>query len=253
MHDTRIKYFRGESFVPLGAARNLAMQKCDGSWIAFLDSDDLWDHDFLLDQMSALAGKEKTSFGFGFVTEFFQDSKTIPNFGKEKKQIQTEISIFEKLLKGNFIYFSSLIFSREALYFLKGFKEEFVQAEDYELLLRLAYKFDAIQTGHVYYRLHSNNLSKSQTKELYSETLSILQKYQNFFAAKIFSSITLANLALFSIRKRNCHIFNQIRSSVNLKLGYLFVGIVILLARRTKRIIKFLLNRILTKTCEKGS
>jgi glycosyltransferase involved in cell wall biosynthesis len=244
-NDARIKYFRGESFVPLGAARNLAMQKCGGSWIAFLDSDDLWDHDFLFDQMSALAGKEKTSFGFGFVTEFFQDSKTIPNFGKEKKQIQTEISIFEKLLKGNFIYFSSLVFSREALNFLKNFKEEFVQAEDYELLLRLADKFDAIQTGHAYYRLHNNNLSKRQTAELYVESLDILKIYLKYRRAKISFAFNLANFAIFCVKSKNYFLFIRTIRLQRYNLGYLFSGLGIFTVYRTIKFLKVIRKKLL--------
>src|SRR5437868_4501867 len=41
-HDDRIRYFRGDSTVPLGHARNLAIQKSRGTFIAFLDCDDLW-------------------------------------------------------------------------------------------------------------------------------------------------------------------------------------------------------------------
>ena len=223
-HDTRIKYFRGESFVPLGAARNLAMQKCGGSWIAFLDSDDIWDHNYLSDQMSALAGKQKTAFGFGFVTEFVENSTTIENYGNEKKLTSNEVSIFERLLKGNFVYFSSLVFSREALGFLDGFKEDFVQAEDYELLLRLSHDFNGIQAGRVYYRLHQNNLSKSQTAEMYLENLEILTKYLKNRNAKVSFAYNLAKFTIFSLKTKRKHLFFKLLISRKNTLIYLFFG-----------------------------
>lgn len=40
--DPRIRYFRGERNVTLGAARNLALAEAGGEFIAFLDSDDRW-------------------------------------------------------------------------------------------------------------------------------------------------------------------------------------------------------------------
>src|ERR1035441_6876343 len=40
--DARLRYFRGERTVPLGAARKLALEKVRGEWIGFLDTDDLW-------------------------------------------------------------------------------------------------------------------------------------------------------------------------------------------------------------------
>jgi glycosyltransferase involved in cell wall biosynthesis len=39
--DNRLRYFRSERQVPLGAARNFAMAKAEGDWIGFLDHDDL--------------------------------------------------------------------------------------------------------------------------------------------------------------------------------------------------------------------
>ena len=233
--DTRIKYFRGENFVPLGAARNLAIQKSSGSWIAFLDSDDLWDHNFLSDQMGALAGKEKTEFVYGYVTEFFQDSKTISSNRKENKQIEPEISVFDKLLKGNFIYFSSLVFSREALYFLNKFKEEFVQAEDYELLLRLASKFHAIQIGHAYYRIHKSNLSKRQTSELYIESLDILKSYLNHRRARLSFAFNFAKFAIFCVKSKNYVFFIRTVQSQNYSLIYLFFGLAIVAGYRTAK------------------
>ena len=250
--DSRIKYFRGENFVPLGSARNLALEKCDGNWIAFLDSDDLWDHDFLTDQMSALAGKESSTFGYGFVTEFLQNSAAIQNFGKEERKMTPGISIYKKLLSGNFLYFSSLIFSREALDFLKNFKEEFVQAEDYELLLRLSEKFQAIQTGHVYYRLHENNLSKSQTAELYTETLLILENHKDNFSARLFSALNLINLGLLSIKKRDLNLFRKIKSRVKINLFYLFLGIGLLIAQKAKKNGLYALSRTLNKVNWRG-
>ncbi len=41
-YSPRLKYFRGEKNVPLGAARALAISKASGEFLAFLDTDDLW-------------------------------------------------------------------------------------------------------------------------------------------------------------------------------------------------------------------
>jgi glycosyltransferase involved in cell wall biosynthesis len=243
--DARIKYFRGENFLPLGAARNRALAMCNGDWIAFLDSDDLWACDFLADQMAALAGKENSTFGFGFVTEFFQNSDDIKNFHIQKQQVQTETSIFDKLLKGNFIYFSSLVISREELKYLKNFKEEYKQAEDYELLLRLAYRFNAIQTGHVYYRIHENNMSKRQTAELYVELLSTLRNYLNYKRAKISFAFNIAKFAIFCHKSKKYALLNETISSRKYNLVYLSVGLGILFTYRIVRFMKIIGKKLL--------
>jgi len=232
--DSRIRYFKGDIFVPLGSARNLALDKCRGSWIAFLDSDDIWDSNFILDQMTVLLGKENSTFGYGFVTEFLQDSSSIKRVGFQREKISPEKFVFNKLLKGNFIYFSSFVISRQALNFIENFKVEYKQAEDYELLLRLASKYNAVQTGHVYYRLHANNLSKIQTKELYIESLDILENYLVFKEAKISFSYHFAQLCLKYLRDKEFINFIEFVRIRKYKFSYLFLGLVILMILRIK-------------------
>jgi glycosyltransferase involved in cell wall biosynthesis len=236
--DPRIKYFKGENFVPLGSARNLALSKCRGSWIAFLDSDDLWDAHFVLDQITALSGKENSAFGYGFVTEFLQYSSSISKDEPQKQKVCSEKFIFDKLLKGNFIYFSSLVFSRQALNFVENFKDEYKQAEDYELILRLARKFKAVQTGQAYYRIHPNNMSKFQTLELYIESLDILKNYLVFKEAKIRFSYHFAKLGLTYFRNKEYVNFIEFVRRRNYRFRYFFVGLGILLFLKFKTLFK---------------
>ena len=41
-YDLRLKYFKSLDTLPLYAARNMALQKCSGEFVTFLDCDDLW-------------------------------------------------------------------------------------------------------------------------------------------------------------------------------------------------------------------
>lgn len=50
----KLKYFKTEKNIPLGFARNYAIERCAGEFIAFLDSDDLWDKDKLKIQVAQL-------------------------------------------------------------------------------------------------------------------------------------------------------------------------------------------------------
>jgi glycosyltransferase involved in cell wall biosynthesis len=154
--DSRFLVFQGETSLNLGEARNLAIQKARGKFIAFLDSDDLWDPNYLADHMKVLHNTNQKIFGIGNVKEI--DSRFCLS-GSEKPSESQGLStspeiIFKKLLKGNTIYFSSLVMPNSFFKRNNGFKPEYVQAEDYELLLRLSKEWKCYKTGLAYYRIH---------------------------------------------------------------------------------------------------
>ena len=101
--EKRLKLYKGEKFLTLGSARNNALNKCSGDWIAFLDSDDVWEQNFLSDQMNALKGKENAFFGYGHVTIFYD--LEFPKLQDIDRSVSIKYDIFQNLLKGNFIFF----------------------------------------------------------------------------------------------------------------------------------------------------
>ena len=55
--DSRIKYFFSKKYQSLHVARNQALKKCKGNYIAFLDTDDFWDKSKLNTQLKELEKK----------------------------------------------------------------------------------------------------------------------------------------------------------------------------------------------------
>jgi glycosyltransferase involved in cell wall biosynthesis len=53
-YGNRVRYFRATRTTPLGAARNLAIQQASGTYIAFLDCDDIWMPEMLTTLVSAM-------------------------------------------------------------------------------------------------------------------------------------------------------------------------------------------------------
>jgi glycosyltransferase involved in cell wall biosynthesis len=57
-YDKRIKYHLAPENTPLGEARNLALKKASGQYIAFLDCDDIYLPDKLEQQVKLMQSKE---------------------------------------------------------------------------------------------------------------------------------------------------------------------------------------------------
>ena len=59
----KLIYYKAPTFTPLYEARNLAIDKCQGKVIAFLDVDDIWLPDKLERQMSLISSNNRIIYG----------------------------------------------------------------------------------------------------------------------------------------------------------------------------------------------
>ena len=81
--DKRFKYFKSSKFNTLYKSRNLAIKKCKGDLICFLDTDDWWSKNKLLSQIKLFKKNKNISFVFSNYYQYFQRIK------KRKRFIQT--------------------------------------------------------------------------------------------------------------------------------------------------------------------
>ena len=185
--DNRFKFYIGKESLPLGAARNCAVSKSTGRYLAFLDSDDLWDPEYLYHHYQAIKKFGKDSFGAGIVQEISDEFKILTMSSNVTNIVvfNSPKQVFTKLLKGNYIYFSSLVIPKDFFSNNTGFRSDFVQAEDYEMLLRLAKKLPCYTAGLCYYRVHSGNATNNQEENLYQESIEILNSYMKWLPAKV--------------------------------------------------------------------
>lgn len=156
--DERIKYFLADSHTNLNTARNLAIQRSEGEFIAFLDVDDLWDKEKLSRQIP-LFQDPQVGFVFGnffVMNERFSSTKYRLAYQKPLPQGFIATALFKGLIVG----LLTLVIRRSAILDISSvFDSRFTVIGDIVLTrtLSLDWKAAAVNTPIAYYRLHDTN------------------------------------------------------------------------------------------------
>jgi len=175
-----LRYFRGEEFLPLGAARNAAIEKAKGKYITFLDSDDIWLPEKLEKQVELLELNKE----LGLV---YSDSYIIDGNGNLIKNTYfyrikpVRGNVFNELLRCNFIPMLTVAIRREVLDKVGVFNPKYEIAEEYDLWLRIAeyYSIDFIEQPLAKYRVHSESAFQKNIALSYKEDLQIIEYWLN--------------------------------------------------------------------------
>jgi glycosyltransferase involved in cell wall biosynthesis len=172
----KVRYFRSDFTTGLGVARNKALEKCCGEYIAFLDVDDIWLPEKLERQVALLESNQ--NLGLVYSDSIFFDERgdryklfeiVTPKKGK----------VFGDLLERNFMQTVTMIYRTKALNTLPyAFDREITMAMDYDLSLRLAYFFelDYVENALSKWRMHSGNESTKRRFLMPKENQIIIEK-----------------------------------------------------------------------------
>lgn len=135
-YDSRLRYFRGEQTVPLGAARMLALEKAQGDWIGFLDCDDYWLPHKLEAQLAALEGTDHV-LCYGGIRMIRPDGSLL----QEQLPQQPSGWILEQQLRQFDVNMVTPLIRRSSLVeFRIGFDANVTASEEYNLFMRLMAK-----------------------------------------------------------------------------------------------------------------
>lgn len=156
--DKRLKYFLASQHTSLYKARNLAIEKSKGDYVAFLDTDDLWEKNKLEFQMNFFNNPE---VGVVFSNAWII-KKNINNKKIHEKKKLPQGYIYDNLIKHYNVGIVTTVIRKK--YYVKlqnKFDERFSIIGDFDLFLRLSKicKFESIQKPLASYRLHGKNLS----------------------------------------------------------------------------------------------
>ena len=156
--DKRLKYYYAKKFTSLYEARNLAIEKSNGEYIAFLDTDDLWTQNKLSMQMK----KFKNDKVMLVYSNYYILNQTT---GLKKifyKKDLPEGIIYKNLLKKYFIGICTVVVRKKIFTQKKNlFNKKYNIIGDFDLFIRIANKnyFASIQEPLSIYRIHNNSFS----------------------------------------------------------------------------------------------
>ncbi|MEH2454788.1 glycosyltransferase [Nostoc sp.] len=163
IQDSRIRLF---SYPNAGGnvSRNRGLNLAVGEFVSFLDADDLWTPDKLQSQFKALQEDVTAKVAYSWADYINQNGK----FLLSGKRINVNGNVYENLLVNNFLENgSNPLICRKALITLGGFDESLSAAQDWDMWLRLASKFDfiCVPSVQILYRISANSLSSNLVRQ----------------------------------------------------------------------------------------
>lgn len=141
--DQKLHYFRNEMTVPLGQARNLALQQAQGELIAFLDSDDVWRPNKLEKQIPLFENAPSVGLVFGDTFLHYYEEGRNATYFAEHHYYPPKGKIFPSLLKHYSIPMLTAVIRREVLDSLDHwFDGSYKVCDDFDFFLRISYVWD---------------------------------------------------------------------------------------------------------------
>ncbi len=182
--DSRIHFFKLDQNLGSGVARNLATQKAQGNYIAFLDSDDLWKPNKLFKQLVFMKEND-LPLTFSFYEQINEEGDLL------NKIITTPNAIsYKMLLYCNWIGNLTGIYSVD--YFGKIPISSVKKRQDWILWLALvkkAKKVIPIRESLAYYRVRKDSISASKLKLIKHNFIVYKHEHKQSFFIALFSML----------------------------------------------------------------
>lgn len=136
--DPRVRYLRQERQQGACAARNRGVEEARGEWIAFQDSDDTWQTEKLAEQMAQLKESGADIVFCAFARHAFgtETPHVFPHEHVPEGRVRYEDLLFENLIS------TQTMLGKRDCFRAEPFDVRFPRLQDWELVLRLARRYD---------------------------------------------------------------------------------------------------------------
>jgi glycosyltransferase involved in cell wall biosynthesis len=157
IRDERLKIVAG-THLGASAARNRGIEQARGTFVSFIDADDLWTPEKLELQLHALQSKPTAAIAYSWTAFIDQQGRFL--FAKERMYF--EGNVYAQLLRGCFIASGSNVLIRKSVIESTGlFDMSLRAAEDWEYWLRVAerWHFVLVPKYQILYRISLGKMS----------------------------------------------------------------------------------------------
>lgn len=158
-NDKRFKYYNSKKKLKLYHARYLAVKKCRGKFICFLDTDDLWKKNKLSYQINFLEKKK---------CEVLYTKFDINNLISKKKYLNSKIDLAKGMitqsLLDNYRIGILTVILKKKIFKKINFKKNYTIIGDFDFFIRLSkkYRICSSNISLAIYRNHYQNLSNKK-------------------------------------------------------------------------------------------
>ena len=194
--DTRIQFLKAGKVGVGVKLRSIGIDKASGEFIAFMDSDDLWDKEKLERQLKAFNDYPEAAFSLTGGYNFRNLNEPLEYFYKQRDRI-----IYGNILQSFFnsevaIILPTLMIRKACLETIRKHVKNSPDS-DLEFVIGLAVQFKAVVLCEALFfrRLHQTNFSTVFWQRGYKEMISIIHSYKS---QKLISS-DLAGQSLFKL------------------------------------------------------
>lgn len=137
--DKRVRYFYKENG-GVSSAKNIGLRQAAGEYVAFLDSDDLWEPDYLNTMISAIKKDEKYGAAYTTLDQYYTDGSITKRY-REKHCVSGKIT--RNFFNVNFIWIQALVVRKKILDGC-SFDEKLLSCGDIDFILRLTLKTEIL-------------------------------------------------------------------------------------------------------------
>ena len=184
-YNEKLKYYKTSKYEPLYKARNIALDKCSGNLIGFLDCDDVWIFDKLAKQIEAYNQGYLFTFGGSIVVD---ENKNI--LYKQANTSINKVITTNSLLRDNSISIGCAVVEERLIKELK-FDPFYELLGDFDLWIRLSLKCTPkrVQGNLELSRRHDKNITNIRRNRWLTERRYFYRKFIKNNNFLIFPSI----------------------------------------------------------------